>query len=704
MKKTLQFFTSAILLIAPLLGNSQNNMWTWMKGSNSIDQAGVYGTMGTPAPANSPGSRDGSGTWTDNSGNLWMFGGLGYPNNNTALGLLHDLWKYNPATNEWIWVKGSTNVDMNGVYSGFVPSNNMPGGRFGSVTWKDNNGNFWLFGGFGYGSFGASGRLNDLWKYNPTTNSWSWLKGANTTDQSGTYGALGISAFANTPGARDGAYGWTDSNGNLWLFGGYGFDGTATVGAFNDLWKYDIATNEWTWMSGSNTVDQYGSYGTQTIPSITNVPGSRQFGASFTDASNNLWLYGGNGYGATMSGNLDDMWKYNIATGEWTWMNGTNMGNQPATYGTQGVFAATNTPGGRKYLNGWSANNEFWIYAGNAGFGNVHNDFWKYNISLNQWVWIGGTNAFNQFGTYGTMGVAAASNFPGTKSAQMTWVDNSSNLWTFGGDGYDSGMNPGFKNDLWKFIPSICVAPSSPANVTPSLNLSVCSNNSSTVSATGTGTISWYNTPSGGSAITSGTNYATPSLTTGATATTYVYYAEDVTCAPSMTRTAVTITVNPLPNMNVVSSASILCIGQSATLTASGATSYTWNNVVSNASVVVVNPAANTTYTANGTGTNSCINSIVYTQSVSPCTGIHDAAIANNNISVYPNPFSSKIILLTFKGNKEVKIYDAIGSLVYSIMVTIEKTEFDLSDQPEGIYFVTVKSGDQTKTLKVIKN
>jgi len=31
---------------------------------------------------------------------------------------------------------------------------------------------------------------------------------------------------------------WSDASGNLWLFGGEGFDSTGTEGTLNDLWEY----------------------------------------------------------------------------------------------------------------------------------------------------------------------------------------------------------------------------------------------------------------------------------------------------------------------------------------------------------------------------------------------------------------------------------------------------------------------------------
>jgi hypothetical protein len=67
--------------------------WTWMSGSDVIDQNGVYGTKGAPALANVPGARYGAVSWTDESGNLWLFGGYGYPASGGA-GCLNDLWRF----------------------------------------------------------------------------------------------------------------------------------------------------------------------------------------------------------------------------------------------------------------------------------------------------------------------------------------------------------------------------------------------------------------------------------------------------------------------------------------------------------------------------------------------------------------------------------------------------------------------------------
>jgi hypothetical protein len=72
------------------------------------------------------------------------------------------------------------------------------------------------------------GWLNDLWKFNGMN--WTWISGSDSINQNGTYGTKGIPSSSNIPGARREAVSWTDSNNTLWLFGGYGYDATGTIG------------------------------------------------------------------------------------------------------------------------------------------------------------------------------------------------------------------------------------------------------------------------------------------------------------------------------------------------------------------------------------------------------------------------------------------------------------------------------------------
>jgi hypothetical protein len=56
---------------------------------------------------------------------------------------------------------------------------------------------------------------------------------------------------------------------------------------------------------------------------------------------------------------------------------------------------------------------------------------------------VSGSNTTNQNGVYGEKGVANANNNPGGRRAAISWMDNSGNMWIFGGAGYDSSGGRG---------------------------------------------------------------------------------------------------------------------------------------------------------------------------------------------------------------------------------------------------------------------
>ena len=143
-----------------------NGFWTWVSGDDTTNQSGIYGSMGVADPANIPGSRYDSISWTDSSGNLWLFGGYGY-DSEWSLGYLNDLWKFNGT--DWTWVSGDITVRQSGIYGspGVADPANIPGSRYRSISWTDSSGNLWLFGGSGLDNAGNYGNLNDLWKLEP---------------------------------------------------------------------------------------------------------------------------------------------------------------------------------------------------------------------------------------------------------------------------------------------------------------------------------------------------------------------------------------------------------------------------------------------------------------------------------------------------------------------------------------------------------
>lgn len=136
-----------------------------MAGSTSPIQPGTYGTQGLAEVGNVPGAVQTALSWTDPSGNFWLFGGNGIDSTGST-GLLNDLWKY--SNGEWAWVSGAKLINQNGMYGtqGSLAPGNIPGARVATVGWVDTKGNLWLFGGYGAAG-GTQDRVNDLWMYMP---------------------------------------------------------------------------------------------------------------------------------------------------------------------------------------------------------------------------------------------------------------------------------------------------------------------------------------------------------------------------------------------------------------------------------------------------------------------------------------------------------------------------------------------------------
>jgi N-acetylneuraminic acid mutarotase len=496
--------------------NPSSNEWTWVGGSNAVPncspipqilcgQPGVYGTLGTPASGNFPGARYGAATWTDKSGNLWLFGGVAFDSAGNRDDL-NDLWEFNPSTKEWTWIGGVntfvTGVGVPGVYGtkGTPAAGNIPGGRSSASAWVDNNGNFWLFGGGGYDSANTDGFLNDLWEFNPSSNQWTWVTGSKTESTfSSQYGQLGTPAAGNTPGGRWQATSWHDNAGNLWLFGGEGFDSGQNFGAENDFWEFEISTSEWTWMGGSALGDEPGIYGTLGVASSKNIPGSRTGALQWTDNQGHFWLLGGEGNdGNDVSALLNDLWEFNPSTNEWTWVAGTK--DVPSNFIVPGV--------------------------------------------------------------YGTPGVAAPGNVPGGRYESASWVDKTGNLWLLGGLAYDSAGNFGNLNDVWEFeiasgsiTPSVTVSPASPSIVANQpLNVTVSvSGGGSNPAPTGSVTLSSGSYSSAATTLNGGSATITipaNSLVVG-TATLTATYAPDAASAATYSDATgsgtVMITGNPVP-------------------------------------------------------------------------------------------------------------------------------------------------------------
>ncbi|MEW6467881.1 MAG: gliding motility-associated C-terminal domain-containing protein [Bacteroidota bacterium] len=158
-------------------------------------------------------------------------------------------------------------------------------------------------------------------------------------------------------------------------------------------------------------------------------------------------------------------------------------------------------------------------------------------------------------------------------------------------------------------LPSISITPSS---------ASICVGSSVILTGNGASSYSWA--PASGLSCTTCQNpTASPTSTT-----TYTLIGTDANgCTNSST---VTVTVNPLPVVSIAPASSVICLGSSVNMTASGANSYSWSPATGLSCVFCQNPTANptatTTYTVTGTSINGCTNTATVTITVNPLPGI----------------------------------------------------------------------------------
>jgi hypothetical protein len=168
------------------------------------------------------------------------------------------------------------------------------------------------------------------------------------------------------------------------------------------------------------------------------------------------------------------------------------------------------------------------------------------------------------------------------------------------------------------------------------------------------------------------------------------------------------VTVNALPSVIAASSnTAFICVGSTATLTATGAITYVWNTTATTA-VIAVSPTTTTSYTVTGTGANGCTANAVISQSVSTCTGINsNFSNLSSNFIVYPNPsngiFNLQLDTSTPLSLTTIEVTDVLGRVILTDKVKSGNYELNLGNNVNGIYFIKATFDGKTKTVKIIK-
>ncbi len=164
-----------------------------------------------------------------------------------------------------------------------------------------------------------------------------------------------------------------------------------------------------------------------------------------------------------------------------------------------------------------------------------------------------------------------------------------------------------------------------PLPIVIATDVSICNGQSGIISASGASSYIWGPNSALSSNIGSNTT-ASPAVTT-----TYTVIGTDGNGC-SNTATAV-VTVNPIPVIGISPNAGLFCEGGSVTLTASGATNYSWSPPaglnISIGPTVTSTPSSSVVYTVTGTDGNGCAGIAVATLTLDP--------IPAASFNVFPN-------------------------------------------------------------------
>ncbi len=169
-------------------------------------------------------------------------------------------------------------------------------------------------------------------------------------------------------------------------------------------------------------------------------------------------------------------------------------------------------------------------------------------------------------------------------------------------------------------------------------------------------------------------------------------------CVNSMVKT---IQVFPLPSLNLSTKPPVICAGESMTLSANGAGTYSWNNGAQTPSIII-SPTVNTTYSVKGT-LNTCTNSAVTTVTVNKCSGLNELNNQNFALNVFPNPCHDILNIVLGEGNFKLSVFNAEGILIFETELIDTTYQLNTSNFASGLYLVHCYKEGMNYIKRIVK-
>lgn len=110
------------------------------------------------------------------------------------------------------------------------------------------------------------------------------------------------------------------------------------------------------------------------------------------------------------------------------------------------------------------------------------------------------------------------------------------------------------------------------------------------------------------------------------------------------------------------------------------------------------NPAGALTFVFHSDGSSTTNGWEALVTCINNPVGVRDTG---DNITIYPNPSNGKFMLKTDLENYQIEIYNITGELIDKKELSLTQN-FDISNEPAGVYFIKISTGETSSTHKII--
>lgn len=396
------------------------------------------------------------------------------------------------------------------------------------------------------------------------------------------------------------------------------------------VYKYNFATSSWQQMTYSNTGETYNSVvvgsdgclitrATSTITTqsnlkkFVNVPAQPYVYNTFNGiANNNISVMDQNYHLCAVQSNaLNNIYQW--VAGTWTILPGsTNVSAKRVSVGAGTTIYA---------LNWNSSGNNIMMYSGGTWSMLSNSTLYATDISVgdaNKILAISGGYLYYRYAGAWYLDATAPANLIRVSAAS----DGTVMLLNSVGNIY---------KNTWNNITCGQTTPS-PVNTSSAQNMSICSGQSTTLTATGTGTLNWVSTA-----------FNTSTISTNALTTNTSYSVTNTDNGCTSLPTVITVTVNALPSVNGTTITSASCNGSSdgsilLDLNSPNSYTYSWSPNVSTTYSASNLPANQ--YTVQITDNNQCFNNFTYFVSQPSPYNVPVNVLANGTILGFGNSYT----------------------------------------------------------------